>query len=260
MIRKRFVKEASGPAWAKAPEEQDEVTTNMGGDQNEIVNNLEQNNRSLCESNKLLENKLAMAEASAYKAFKEKADEIAILKNNMKTNKSEMDALRRDLNQEKKMMKEKEKEVLRLGQKCDNLLDNAKKLKCDIAENKKLLKENRKSDKSKKKVIATTEPVGDLSQSSNIFSIQTISTTPQPITYFKGSFLDNNSNCSSPVSNITPLLTPQPSCLNTEEKTTPSSCSPRTPPGTPPAFKVLSSTARKLPPAYQQMIAGVEKI
>ena len=87
-----------------------------------------------------------MAEASAYKSFKEKADEIAILKNNMKTNKSEMDALRRELNQ-KKIIKEKEKEVLRLGQKCGNLLDNAKKLKCDIAdfkgENKKLLKENR---------------------------------------------------------------------------------------------------------------------
>ena len=50
-----------------------------------------------------------MAEASAYKSFKEKADEIAILKNNMKTNKSEMDALRRDLNERKKMMKEKGK-------------------------------------------------------------------------------------------------------------------------------------------------------
>ena len=127
-------------------------------------------------------------------------------------------------------------------------------------------------------MIASTEPLGDLSQSSNIFSIHAISTTPQPITYFKGSFLDNNSNCSSPVSNITPLFTPQPACLNSkssstpcsfststvampaEEKTTPSSCSPRTAPGTPPAFTALSSTARKLPPAYQQMIAGVDEI
>ena len=116
MLRKRFVKEASGPAWAKAPKDLYETPNNMVDDQSELIKTLEQNNQSLSESNSLLENRLAMAVASAYKAFNEKADEIAILKNNMKTNKSEKDAFRRDLNQEKKIMKEKEKEVIRLGQ------------------------------------------------------------------------------------------------------------------------------------------------
>ena len=214
-----------------------------------------------------------------------------------------MDALRKDLNQEKKSTKEKGKEGFRLGQKCDNLLENVKKLKDDLAdlkgENKKLLKENRKNDKSKKNLDASIEPLGNISQSSSIIPIQTMTSTPQPISYFKSSFLNNNSNSSPSVSNITPLTTkpdslhpesflkPTLSCLKLpnskspttlspsstfvmpaallpptpgRENTTPSSCSPRTPPGTPAAFTALSATARKLPPAYQQMILGVDEI
>ena len=302
MLRKRFVKEASGPAWAKAPMDQYETPNNIVDDQSELIKNLEHNNQSLSETNSLLENKLAMAEASAYKTFNEKADEIAILKKNIKTRESEINALRTDFNQEKKTMKEKEKECFRLDQKCDNLLDNIKKLKNDMAdlkgENKKLLKENRRNDKSKKNLTASTEPLCDFSPSSSIIPIQTISSTPQPISYFKSSFLDNNSNSSPSLCNIKTLTmkpdSPQPeiiskltlSCLkpsnskspstpsslslssnaallaptSEREKTTPSSSSPRTPPGTPPALSALSATARKLPPAYQQMIAGVDEI
>ena len=172
MIRKRFVKEASGPAWARAPKDLYETPNNIVDDQSEIIQILEQNNQSLSESKRLLENRLAMAEASAYKTFNENADEIAILKKNIKTHKSEMDALRKDLNQEKKSTKEKGKEGFRLGQKCDNLLDNVKKLKGDLAdligENKKLMKENRKNDKSKKNLTSSTEPLSDPSQTSII--------------------------------------------------------------------------------------------
>ena len=51
MLRKRFVKEASGPAWAKAPKDQYEPN-NIIDDQSEMIKNLEQNNQSLSESNR----------------------------------------------------------------------------------------------------------------------------------------------------------------------------------------------------------------
>ena len=79
LLQKRFVKEASGPAWAKNVENEFEITKNTGDDQ---------------------------SEASAYK---EKADEITILKKNIKTNKDEINTLRKDLSQERKITKEKEK-------------------------------------------------------------------------------------------------------------------------------------------------------
>ena len=90
LLRKRFVKEASGPAWAKNAENEFENTKNTGDDRSEMFKNLEKNNQSLSDINTILENKLAMAEASANKAFKEKADEITILKKNIKTNKDEI--------------------------------------------------------------------------------------------------------------------------------------------------------------------------
>ena len=131
----------------------------------EFVNNLEKSNKSLSETNKLLENKLAKTEASAYKAFKEKADEIAILKNTINTNKIEIDTLRKELTKEKKLSKEKEKEVLRLGQQCDNLGENIKNLKHDMAdlksENKKLLKKDSKCDKGKKNQNISKESSGN---------------------------------------------------------------------------------------------------
>ena len=98
-LQKRFVKEASGPDWAI--EDQNKNAVNIGDHHMEIVNNLEKTHKSLSETNKLLENKLAKTEGSAYKAFTEKADEIAVWKNTVNTSKIEMDTLRKELTKEK---------------------------------------------------------------------------------------------------------------------------------------------------------------
>jgi septal ring factor EnvC (AmiA/AmiB activator) len=81
------------------------------------------------------------------------------LKNSSKNNTCEAESGQRDLNLKIKTLKQKEKEILKLEGKCENLADNLRKCKADISnlrkEKKKL--ENQKSVQ-KKKSSSNTKP------------------------------------------------------------------------------------------------------
>jgi chromosome segregation ATPase len=162
-LRKRFLKNANGPAFriqpnsSSTPEFLDQIL-----EQTKILDensNLKTKIKELGAANKtanvtipLLEEKLAKAEASALKCFKEKSEEILTLKSDVKNKTHEIENSRKDLSIKVKEAKEKEKEIYRLDQKCENLEDTVKRSKSTVSdlksENKSLLKD-KKPDKKK---------------------------------------------------------------------------------------------------------------
>ena len=105
----------------------------------------------------LLEDKIAKIEAHALKTYEEKKTEEDVYKNKLKTMNCEIVAHKTDLTKLKKSIKEKDKQIIKLEIKCENLESNVKWFKSDISdlktENKKLIKG--KFPQIKKKDVST---------------------------------------------------------------------------------------------------------
>ena len=205
-LRKRFLKEATGPAtsfaaWTNNQETRDfENQNNILKTENDRLRKQleesESSSKSSKETTKLLEDKIAMVEASAFKSYEEKHHEVTTLKNLQKNLHSEIAKVKKDLNLGNKSLKVKENEIFKLNQKCDNLASNVFKYKTEIgvlqAENKKLIKQ--KSVKSKKSCSISTNTLPDPGNLSNFpcgcGSLVSSSTSSSISTLSK--------NCSSP--------------------------------------------------------------
>ena len=104
----------------------------------------------------VLEQKIAIIEASALKTYEDKKSEENTNKIVIKKYSDEIHALKKDLNDSKKLIKTKERENLKLENKCENLDINAKKFKADITQMKA---EKVKAEKHLKKLKAKTVEV-----------------------------------------------------------------------------------------------------
>ena len=106
--------------------------------------------KSKSEVIQLLESKIANMEASAFKSFKDKSDEVSNLKIALKNSNREMTNLKDELRARNKLVKEKEKEAYKLDQKCENLEANLRRAKEEVnsikSNYKKLQKKQKISD------------------------------------------------------------------------------------------------------------------
>ena len=136
ILRKRFVKECLGPeaAFLLAPDQID--------NKNEVINlreeivNLKKELEALeiarnveKDKEKILEEKIGNIEAEALKAYKKQEAEISTMKNLNRNLNTEIDKLKSEMSSKIKSCKQKDKEVHRLENKCDNLASNLKQTK-----------------------------------------------------------------------------------------------------------------------------------
>ena len=180
---------------------------------------IESNKEASRETINLLEEKLAKAEASSMKSFKDKNEELLALKNVVKNYRQEQETSKKELNAKGKLVKEKDKEIYRLEQKCENLEYNAKKLKSEISdikfENKKLLKA--KAVKVKKEsVLTSTLPETDQNtlNPSSMASLATSSNSSSLATKNSSNMFPMVSNTPSP-SPVSPELSIPANITNT---------------------------------------------
>jgi predicted RNase H-like nuclease (RuvC/YqgF family) len=126
VLRKRFVKEATGPSWPQQSlifptshenlnqvEQVQEENNYLQSRIHELEGNLKSSNETIG----ILEEKVSKAEASALKSFNEKSEEVAFLKTTIKNHHIELNTMKQDLKQERKANKEKDK----LGLSCAKL-------------------------------------------------------------------------------------------------------------------------------------------
>ena len=97
------------------------------------IENLNETNKVSTNTVSILEEKISKSEASAFKSFEEKGQEIICLKKVLKAKDSEVAGLQKEIKLANKTFKEKEKEEYRLAQKIENLSDNVKKFKSEIS-------------------------------------------------------------------------------------------------------------------------------
>ena len=146
------------------------------------IKKLDETNKTSTNTVKILEEKVSKAEASAFKSFEEKSQEIFCLKKAIKTKDSELACLQKEIKLANKALKEKEKEEYRLGQKNENLAENIQKFKSEIStlksENKKLLKKN--SSRSSKSVNMSTN-TSPVTQSKSTCQTQTKNSAFTPL-------------------------------------------------------------------------------
>ena len=214
----------------------------------EQIRNLEKSSNNFVETIKILEDKIAKAEASVYKTYEERNQEVNTMKHALRNKDVELGNLKKEIKVLDKGLKEKEKEEYKLVQKVDNLSDNLKRSKSEIttlkSENKNLLR--------KKKSVTQSSSIKDNSSPTTTPCSSFMTTMPVPV---------NNSDKCNKITDSTSLsmntLTPclvetnnnQPVLpsfealvLENESKTcTPTRCTPS--PGSPstPASTTLSS-------------------
>ena len=158
VIRKNFVKTFSTPRPASSsfsskqevqnPENVDENLHKQISALNDALEKSEANLKTSKDTCVVLEEKIANIEAAALKAYEDTKSELNTNKMVMKKYSDEVQTLNKDLHESKKLIKIKERENLKLENKCDNLASNLKKSKEDIA----LMKAERvKAEKERKK-------------------------------------------------------------------------------------------------------------
>ena len=135
--------------------------------------------KSKSEAIQLLESKIANMEASAFKSFKDKSDEVSNLKIALKNSNREITNLKDELRARNKLVKEKEKEAYKLDQKCENLEANLRRAKEEV-----------NSIKSKYKKLQNKQKISDNkgshhSDSKDIFSTSISQSVPTPISQYK---------------------------------------------------------------------------
>ena len=139
MLKKRFLREVSGPSASFNSSVDHNASEKLHAlnqeniDLKEKVRILELAQTSGQETIKILEEKVAKAEASALKHFEKTKLETACLKTSIKNLKNDLDVCKKELNDKNKVIKQKEKEVQKLDKKCDNLT-------CDIQNMRRELK------------------------------------------------------------------------------------------------------------------------
>jgi hypothetical protein len=205
--------------------------------------------KSSKETNKILEEKVVKAEASALKSYEQSKHDILTLKNVNKNLNTELESLKRDQNLKIKTIRDKNKELQKLEVKCDNLESNMRNLKVEL---KSLKTENSKFSRqkhprnSKPNTKIAPEPISKSS---------TAKSSSEKI------YLDANSNQKSvneekyddiassfpslvshwmppsqaPLSSSTSMIIHWPSPVTTPPPISPACSSSRIPPGTPPS-------------------------
>ena len=191
LLRKRFLKDVEGPACpnltnqfsnSKNLEDENKVIKEEKNDLVDKVRELESSRKTATETLHLLEEKIAKAEAAALKCYQEKNHEVATFKTVVKNHNDELARLKADLSQANRSLKEKDKELFRLDQKCDNLSNNMNKYKTEVshlkAEKIQLEKEVKKSRKTKKSVNASTNTLPISMPTSTISSLAVSKLSP----------------------------------------------------------------------------------
>ena len=151
-LKKSFIRDKSGyfllPSTGPMPanSENDELVEKKEH-LNQKVDEMQNLIESKSETIQTLEEKITNVEASAYKSLKEKNDEVNTVKNSLKNANQEIAILKNELKSKHKVVKEKEKEVFRLDQKCENLGKNLKRVKEEVnsmkSDNKKFQKKQK---------------------------------------------------------------------------------------------------------------------
>ena len=110
----------------------------------EQIKELLTSKKSFQETIKILEQKVAKAEASALKSFQKRNSDVDVLKTSLRNANNDLESYKKDLQAKNKCIKEKEKEIYKLEQKSENLASNLQKSKTQISslesENSKLVK------------------------------------------------------------------------------------------------------------------------
>ena len=162
LIRKKFQKTT-----ISSPSSENEKIRHL---ETQVVE-LQEKVRNYSEIIDSLETKVGQAEEKASKVFEEKKTEIAVLKNTLKKSNNEIDEAKKDLVNERKALKEKEKVIGKLVHKCENLERNNKTFKCDLIkvknENKKLLKNREQASSRTTKTALDNETFKDHKTDSN---------------------------------------------------------------------------------------------
>ena len=147
-----------------------------------------------------LEAKLTKAEAEVVKIFEEKKSEADILKKQVKVLQKEIDDLKKEEKCLTKTIKEKDREAVKIQNKCDNIEANVKRLKSNATvlrnESKKLEKERLR----KSKVIPSKSQMKSITPSSTVTALPSL----PPI---QKNFLNNNHGPIEVCDDITPVAT-----------------------------------------------------
>ena len=137
-LKKSFIKDKYGNILLPSPSTKviSQQEFNLQHDNAELVEKnekldqqnlqLQRTNQSQLQNIKILEKKIVDIEASAYNSFREKSDEVTVLKNTLQSSDQEMTKLKNELQIKNKLIKVKEKEVLKLDQNRDILEATAK--------------------------------------------------------------------------------------------------------------------------------------
>ena len=136
LIRKKFLNDRMAPSSTSFLSQTETA-------QNQVLE-LQKNIENYSETINRLELKLEHAESKASKAYDDKKIEVEVLKSSLKNSSLEVRNLKKDLEDERKLVKQKEKIIQKLEHKCENLATsntNVKTLMSKLKnENKKLLK------------------------------------------------------------------------------------------------------------------------
>ena len=156
-------------------EEQNSFLVSENVRQNQEIQGLKAACKSYSETVEILDKKTANIEASALKSFEDRKTEEAALRKSLKTLNLDNEGYRKDLQTKNKYIKEKEKEVYKLEQKCENLASNLKNSKSENnnvkSKNLKLLKKQKQAkSKSSRSVSTNTIPL-DMSGTSSRDSV-----------------------------------------------------------------------------------------
>ena len=188
----------------------------------------------------ILEKKVAKAEAITSKLFEEKKSNEEAYRKQIKPLNDEINARKKDSTDLKKIVKEKEKELFRVNNKCENLELTVKRIKMENAASKnvkKKLDRGKKLELRKKETSSFALTGGFISECANL--------EVSPGNPFLNTSLSqsNNNICES----IKPLCPPDLS-------------PPRTPPGPPPTTAAGLSTTSSPAPEVQQPTAPPDAI
>ena len=161
-LKKSFIKDKYGNILLPSPSTKviSQQEFNLQHDNAELVEKnekldqqnlqLQRTNQSQLQNIKILEKKIVDIEASAYNSFREKSNELTVLKNTLQSSDQEMTKLKNELQIKNKLIKVKEKEVLKLDQNRDILEATAKKCKEEL----KTLKSDYKKLQKKEKITS----------------------------------------------------------------------------------------------------------
>ena len=148
LIRKKFLNDRTIPSSSASILQSEENCNNQ-------ILELQKKVQDSSEIVDILQKKLGETEAKALKSYEEKKIEIETLKNSLKNSNLLTKNLKRDLEIEKKVVKENKMLIQKLEQKNENLTLNYKNIKTEMDrvknENKKLSKKNNQTSRPKSK-------------------------------------------------------------------------------------------------------------